>query len=73
MAMRSPRSPAARSPVMSSPSKTTLPAVTAAPGGNRPSTVQAIVLLPEPLSPTMPSDAPRGNARSTPCSTWLRP
>ncbi len=59
-------SPSAR---RSLPSRSTLPE-TLAVGGSSPSTASAVVVFPQPDSPTRPSRSPAASDMLTPCTAW---
>ena len=69
MRRRSGRSLPAETPVIGSPSNITVPAV----GSISPSTMRAIVLLPDPDSPTSPSVSPRSMRNETLSTTVTAP
>src|ERR671914_15655 len=53
------------------PSSSTRPAVTRPGGGTRPSTERAVRVLPEPDSPTRPTNSPRPTVSETPRTTGV--
>ena len=69
MSRRSRFSGAPFAAVMSAPSNATLPLV----GSSRRSMRRAVVLLPQPVSPTMPSVSPRRTSSETPSTAWTAP
>src|SRR4051794_24019890 len=83
MAMRRPRtrrracgvsrSRSTAPPGSSGEASRTLPAVTRPGGGTRPSTARAVMLLPDPDSPTSPTISPRPTASVAPRTTATQP
>ena len=55
------------------PSKASRSAVTRPGQGSRPITASMATLLPEPVSPTMPTTSPASTVRSTPSTAWSGP
>ena len=56
----------------STPSSSTRPAALAL-GGRSPMIASAVVVLPQPDSPTSPSRSPRSSVKPTPCTAWSSP
>ena len=54
---------------------TSKPATSALPlvGGSRPHSMRMVVVLPEPLGPSMPNTSPREMSRSSPCTATSAP